>query len=302
VLGTPRRPASLADFLPLLVGQSNVAFALGAFLLGLLSNVLANLLGGWRIGRITGSWIIVLLLALAVVGIWDYYRRRTPVPVVEMVEGRPSGKAGLVLLLSTLDPRARGAPKQCERRTAEVMAAAERILSPDPARCSESDFRALLGTNLEPELRAIEYHLAQGTLRHCWVIGTPDETDDKGKVTKGSAYLGRVLQRWLDHLHPGHEVAFSPATEVRSRDYVTLWNAVDDIFRKSDLKANRVICDVTGGLKLMSIGAALACMGEGRTMQYMDARRDWKGDPVPKGEMAPILVDINPYLVQPGPE
>jgi len=215
-----------------------------------------------------------------------------------MREQQPTGKAGLILLLSRLDPRARGTPEEVQQRAQEVQAAAERIASlDDESQLSDDDFRSLLRTNLEPALQALQFHYVEGTLRECWMIGTPDEARDDGGVVRGSAWLSTILQRWFNHVNPGHSVRFPPAYEVKPRAYVELWNKVDEIFRSSPYRPDTIICDITGGLKLMSVGAALACLSEGRTMQYMATDRDWKGEPIPRGEMKPVLVDINPYLV-----
>lgn len=293
----PGRPVAFRRYISTLLGQANLPLALGAFLLGLLGNVLAGVLGGWQALGIPSEWLILIVLAVAVVALYIYHRRRTERPVIEMRQARPTGKAGLILLLSTLDPRARGTKAEAKRRREEVQAAVAHISSAAEAELSEADFAPLLGTNLEPALRAIEFHHRAGTLRECWTIGTPDEMGQDGIPHAGSARLGLVLQRWFSHCHPGHKVLFHPAIAVPARDYVTLWDQVDAIFRGGPLREEAIICDVTGGLKLMSIGAALACLAEGRTMQYMATDRDWKGEPLPAGEMQPVLLDISPYLV-----
>lgn len=289
------RPVPFKDFIGKLIGQPNLALALGAFLLGLLGNVLATVLGEWELWGISGNLLVLIVLGASVVALYIFYRLRRP--VIEMRERQPTGKVGLILLLSTLNPRARGTPDEVRRRVQKVQEAAQRISSSGEAELNEDDFQAMLGTNLEPELQAMEFHYSQGTLRECWMIGTPDEIRADGSVVKGSAWLSIVLQRWFNRLHPGHDVRFSPGYKVKPRDYVELWNKVDTIFRRSPFRADATICDITGGLKLMSVGAALACLGDGRTMQYMATDRDWKGEPVAQGQMVPVLVDINPYLV-----
>jgi hypothetical protein len=151
---------------------------------------------------------------------------------------------------------------------------------------------------LEPALSALEWHLAQGKLRECWTIGSPDEPPSADRAGHtGSAWLSIVLQRWFEHMHPDArgKVVFHPSIEIAPRDYVALSQAVDLVFREAPYKPEYVICDITGGLKLMSIGAALACLRTGRTMQYMSVGRDWKGEPLQGAKMAPVLVDVNPY-------
>jgi len=276
-----------------------MSLALGAFFLGLLSNVLASVLGEWKLWGIPGNIVILILLGLSIIAIYAIYYSRRRIPVFEMRERQPTGKAGIILLLSTLNPRARGTTQdEIRQHNQQVQAAAERIAAMrDVATLTEADFQLLLETNLEPALRAVEFHHKAGTLRECWVVGTADERNEQGQVTRrGSAWLAPVLQRWFERLHPEHKVRFQPAVEVLPRDYVTLWNKVDAIFRRGPYRANNVICDITGGLKLMTVGAALACIEEGRTMQYMATDRDWRGEPIPQGEMRPVLVDVTPYL------
>ncbi len=293
---SPRKSVPFSEFVTALIGQPNLPLALGAFLIGLLGNVLANALGGWKVAGIAGNWIILTLLTLGVVALYRYQWSRTLQPFIEMVEAAPAGKAGLILLLSPLNPMARGTAEEVSRRTRQVEDAVQRIATGDGTSATDADFAALFGTNLEPELRAVEFHYAEKTLRDCWTIGTADELRDGKIVERGSADQAVVLERWFNHLHPGHSVVFNQPRVVKSRDYIKLWNTVDGIFRTCQFKPDAVICDITGGLKLMSVGAGLACVGDGRSMQYMATKRDWKGDPLPQGQMVPVLVDINPYL------
>jgi hypothetical protein len=185
-----------------------------------------------------------------------------------------------------------------KQRNQQVQQAAERIATAHEADLGDEDFQLLLGTNLEPELRALEFHHDQKNLRECWTIGTPDEVQGDDTI-RGSVWLAVVLERWFNHLHPGSGVRFWLCREVSQRDYVELWKTVDAIFRQGPLRANAIICDITGGLKLMSVGAALACVGDGRAMQYMATNRDWRGEPVERGKMVPVLVDISPYMAWP---
>ncbi len=289
---------SFKKYMSKLIGQPSMLFAVGAFLLALLSNILASVLGEWHLFGVSGNVIFLILFGLGIIAIYFYHSRKRVV-IIEMRERQPTGKAGIILLLSTLNPRPVGTnTTEIKQHNQQVQAAVERIATTqDAAMLTEADFQFLLGTNLEPALRAMEFHHREGTLRECWVIGTEDEKNEQGAMTKrGSAWLAPVLQRWFDHLHPGNMVRFQRPIEVVPRDYATLWKQVDAIFRRGPYRADKIICDVTGGLKLMTVGAALACIEEGRTMQYMATDRDWRGEPIPQGEMRPVLVDVTPYL------
>ena len=157
------------------------------------------------------------------------------------------------------------------------------------------DFQDLLGSNLEPPLRAVEYHYKTGSLRDCYLIATLD-TDHES----GSKDVPPVLEKWFKALYPESSVVFHHGDSlcVSSRDYVELWRLVDKLFLTSTHKPEHIIADVTSGTKLMSVGVALACLPEKRTMQYMSAGRDWRGEPLKEGQLTPILVDIDPFLEQ----
>ncbi|NJM69632.1 MAG: hypothetical protein HC862_05050 [Scytonema sp. RU_4_4] len=47
---------------------------------------------------------------------------------------------------------------------------------------------------------------------------------------------------------------------------------------------------------MMSVALAMVCILPRRQMQYMDSQRDWQGNPLPKGEMKPVVIDIDPIL------
>ncbi|HPD40823.1 MAG TPA: hypothetical protein P5211_00815 [Anaerolineae bacterium] len=292
---TPR-PEPLRTFIVRSLGQASLPLAISAFALGLIGNLLADFLGAWMLWGVPGNLIIVVLLLAVVFLLYYGYSRRRRRVAMDIQERQPTGKSGLILLLSTLDPRARGASDEVQQRRDAVCTSADRIAITDFANLVAADFAPLADTNLEPALRALEFHHREGTLRDCWIIGTPNDVTADGCEIKGSAWLGTVLEKWFRHLHPESHVTFQDAIVVKPRDYVTLWNHVDTIFRKAPYRPNAVICDVTGGLKLMTVGAALASLEEGRTMQYMATDRDWRGEPVSKGEMVPVLVDITPYL------
>lgn len=296
------RPWTLTDYLARLVGQPNLSLGLGAFLIGLLGNTLAGLASGWSLVGIPGNLIVIAALMASVILLYLYLKRKAADIRLQVEERAPEGKAGLILLLSTFDPRIRGSDElETKQRTEAARRAAEWIAQCTPEQLTSDDFKLLANSNLEPALAALEWHLAQGTLRDCWTIGSPDDPEcaAKGEHT-GSAWLGVVLQRWFEHAHPEARgrVTFHPTIVVPPRDYLKLGQTVDQIFERAPYKPQHVICDITGGQKTMSIGAALACIAEGRTMQYMSTGRDWKGEPLKGEKIVPILVDVSPYWVQ----
>ncbi len=291
-----RRQLSLGQWLASLTGQQTLFLAVSAFLLGLLGNVLANVLGEWRLWGVSGNTIILVALLLCVLVLYGIHRWRVMNVRLSMEEQQPAGKAGLIVLLSTINPRFTGTPEQIAQQRVEFEARLDRLCEAQAHQLADADFEPLWNTNLVPALRALEYHWAEGTLRECWMIGTPDEVHPGGKRRRGSACLGRVLEHWFYNQHPRHTVHFSDPKVVASRDYQGLSDVVDGIFRGAPYQTKHIICDITGGLKMMSVGAALACLSPGRSMQYMASDRNWKGEPIPQGEMKPVLLDVSPVL------
>ena len=196
------RQDSFTDFVAELIGQPNLSLALGAFLIGLLGNVLASALGDWYLWLIPGHWIIIIGLALAVVGLYFQYVRRKRTVVIEMQDNQPTGKAGVILLLSTLNPPTGGTAAENQQRRAEVEATITHIRESASENLTPADFALLNNTNLTPALRALEWHAQAGALRECWLLGTPDESRTDGTLQHGSAWLAPVLQRWFELLHP----------------------------------------------------------------------------------------------------
>ncbi len=290
------RELSFGRWLARLTGQQTLFLAVGAFLLGLLGNVLANVLGNWSLWGLSGNAIILVALLLAVLALYGVHRWRIRNIRLSLEEQQPTGKAGLIVLLSTINPRLTGTPEEIRQQRAEFETQLDRICETEVHLLADADLAPLWETNLVPALRALEYHWGEGTLRDCWMIGTPDEVREDGRQRRGSACLGRVLEQWFYHLHPRHTVHFAAPKVVGPRDYQRLSEIVNSIFREAPYQAQHIICDITGGLKMMSVGAALACLSPGRAMQYMASDRDWKGDPIPKGEMKPVLLDVSPIL------
>jgi hypothetical protein len=282
-----KRPLNFKDLVAALTGSYDaplwVIFAW--FLGGLISDTIGELTSDSTLIGISLRWVVIglLILILTIICIISRLRRR---PVIEMHEHSPVGKHGLILLVSTINPR-----DKIDRQAFDDYL--KHITSLSFEQLQAQDFELLHKSNLLPPLRAIEFHYTSGKLRDCWLIAT---TETDGQM--GSEDVPPLLEKWFRVLHPHHNIEFHYGKElcVHPRDYVSLWNLVDRLFREAPYKPKHIIADVTSGTKLMSVGVALACQQEGRTMQYMSTQRDWRGEPLPTGEMVPILVDIDPYL------
>jgi len=73
------------------------------------------------------------------------------------------------------------------------------------------------------------------------------------------------------------------------------YNAVVRIFEEEapalGLKPDAIIGDITGGLKPMTAGMALACLAKNRDMQYMKAKRGERGEPDTSVPPEPVKID-----------
>jgi hypothetical protein len=142
---------------------------------------------------------------------------------------------------------------------------------------------------VEPLLIALRHHAcaaesADGRLCHCWVLLTDHPT-----VQRTYASLPAELER-----HGIGDVALHPVC-VRNPDVERTCQAVDHIY-ESELQAfgltpSEVVTDFTGGLKPMSAGAMLACLFQGRPLEYLRSRRDSAGEPI-AGSERPVKVNV----------
>jgi len=254
-----------------------VGFALVSGMLGLLSS--GNLIG----------LVFVPLFAIA----WwsfDHWRTKKLAQAASysLTKEPPHPAKGLLLLLSAYDPR-----RASLRDPAVLQPLIEHILQAETL--IEEDFTAinLLGSNLLPQIKAVEYHVQGGKLRDVWFIAT--ETYD---TVKGSDVAAAILEKYL-HFQYGNQqfdIHRSPALTVREYDYARLCRLVEDVFRHSGYKDDMLLADITRGNKMMSVAIAMACIPPGRRMQYMDTPRNRQGNPLREGEMQPVVIDIDPIL------
>ena len=144
----------------------------------------------------------------------------------------------------------------------------------------------LLDSNLVPQIKAVKYHLEQGKLRDIWLITTED-SQTAAAILEKYLYYQHGQSRF--DIHRNHRV-------IQNWEYNSLWQLGEQIFREAGYRDDVLIADITGGTKMMSVALAMACVPPKRCMQYMDSQRDWQGNPLPKGEMEPVVIDVDPIL------
>jgi hypothetical protein len=130
---------------------------------------------------------------------------------------------------------------------------------------------------------AIEYHLQEGALKHCWLIASGASLPIAEKLW--DQYQDRVVDvHWGEHY-------MVDADEMQDT-YDMVTRILEEEVPAVGLNRADVIADITGGQKPMTAGMALACLAKRQQMQYMKARRGLNGEPDPNVAPGPVRIDI----------
>jgi hypothetical protein len=129
-----------------------------------------------------------------------------------------------------------------------------------------------------PEWPVIEWHLQGATLRHCWLIVSPE----------GEAFAEELRYRLSERDVRADVKVVAGANQAA---------AVYQETRESLVAARRafgdqVAVDITGGTKPMSAGAVLACLELGGVLEYLVTVRKPTGDPVADAVSQPMRVRL----------
>jgi CRISPR-associated protein (Cas_Cas02710) len=253
-------------------------------------SVLFNLLSSLNIIGLIG----VPLLALAFAGSNELKQRKLrkifqilpPEPKVE----QPLPARGLILVLSPYSPSSESLKKDPKKLNAMIEAIVDKN-----AQVTLESFEQIeiFNSNLKPQIEAVKFHAQKGELRDLWLISS--ETYD---MVQGSEKTAKLLKKYLSIEEYGKRIWVHDDHIVKEYDYGGLCKAIEGIFRESKINDEDLVVDVTGGTKMMSVAVAIACIPRGRKMQYMNSQRDWKGVPLERGEMSPVVIDIDPLIDQ----
>ena len=232
------------------------------------------------------------VLALFIYWLWSDNRRTrqisqrlgASVDKKEAVEGAK----GLIVLLSPYSPRL-----QSLRDEKQLTPLIEKFFNTPNEKLQLVDFEniGLFDSNLLPQIKAVEYHLEKGNLRDVWLISS--KSYDK---VKGSEITAQIFSKYLIQQYGQRLEIHSHDFCVEDWNYQKLWNLADKIFQESDYKDEAVVADITGGTKMMSMALAMACIPPKRRMQYMDAQRDWQGNPLAAGDIQPVGIAVAPII------
>jgi hypothetical protein len=236
------------------------------------SYIIAILTAGSLVQNLIGGVSIVLLFC----GWWLFDRYRQQRYSVRLELRSPAPAKGLILLISPYRTRVQG----------EDFNQQFKLLSTPNQATKESDFTLLdlEQSNLKPQLRAIAYH--HKTLQEVWLI-----------CSEQSFAAGNLLREYVRVVY-GERITVHHHESYTVNPYFDdqLCRVAENIFASSDIKPRAMIADITGGLATMSVSLAMACVAPGRRMQYMEAPRDERGEPLMTSETAPIELDYDPVL------
>jgi hypothetical protein len=129
----------------------------------------------------------------------------------------------------------------------------------------------LVSTNpRSAEQHIIEHHWQ--SLRYCWLI-----TSHEARAQ--SEHLAANLeQRGVD----ARRVDLADVHSIESA-YIAIRDAIQEA-RHTPRVADRVVVDITGSTKLVSVGAVLACLDQGIAIEYLATQRDAQGKEIPGTE------------------
>jgi len=274
-----------------------IVFLIGVFGMEILAAFVGEWLGpGALLGFPLQLLLPLIAFALVIAGYTLASRVAAARYTLTLTLRPPQPHRGLILLLGPYRPFAPLAQPAVEQALALI-----RSDVPDHVEAGLERLQ-LQRSSLWPQIAAIRYHLQGGGLRDCWLITTPGGEAGDGPL--GSAATVDVVEAFVRRLPGGQAVSFhtGAAYAAAPMAYDAIYQIVDRVFRAAPYRPSHVIADITGGTKLMTLGITLACLSPGRKMEYMSGDRDWKGEPVPEGELTPVLVDVGAVLKGRGSE
>lgn len=147
--------------------------------------------------------------------------------------------------------------------------------------------------NPEPLLQVMRHHTRPEAelderLRDCWSI-----LSDHPAMEETYERMSQEMERWGIRdvaLHP----VYLPKAGVEDTHRAVRRIYEDEVVSQG-LRPDQVVTDLTGGLKIMTAGALMACLppsGKAGPIEYLISRRDpLSGEPIP-GSECPIKLDI----------
>jgi len=158
----------------------------------------------------------------------------------------------------------------------------------------------VMNSNFKPAIIAALAH--QDTLQHCWLLATTANSEGRSGSTLEREFLLGYLRDETElasckfYCGTDYEISVNNDAQVthKTKDLI---NKIFKEAKKLGLKENDIVADLTGGLKSISLGIALACITATRDVQY--EATDYLPNGNPSGNMTPVLYDIQIQLKDP---
>lgn len=121
---------------------------------------------------------------------------------------------------------------------------------------------ALLDTRVGTALKAVQHHL--GKLTHCWFVASQDSRE----------YVA-LTQEACGKYFPNVRLLEPVIVADVSRKIDDVLAAVHDILERceeetaGEILTRDIVTDITAGNKIMSVGAAMACLDADRSIEYI---------------------------------
>lgn len=239
--------------------------------------------------------LVLIILVFVAWRIYEHSRQRKLAALLSFEinkDTKPPNAKGLIVMLSPYDPRLRQDEASYPLDIERVHSSIERVRREDTSKLTQADFDAINieQSNLRPQIEAVKYH--KQTLKDVWMIVSKDSKDTRDIFMK---YVQLNYNNSIQlHTHIGKDELCTD-----SWNYRRIWEFGEKIFRESGYSGYGIIADITGGTKMMSVALAMACIPPGRRMQYIYSGRDEFGNPLARGAIDPVLVDVDPILYAP---
>lgn len=136
-----------------------------------------------------------------------------------------------------------------------------------------------------PEAAIIAWHQRNATLRHCWLLVTPE--------VERNAKFGDLKQSLLERGVTPHIVPLDDSVQAE-QVYGQVRATITQARQFAD--ARPLIADITGGTKAMTAGTLLACLGAAVAVQYWSVPRDSGGNPRLAEDGRPMKVVVRMVL------
>lgn len=133
---------------------------------------------------------------------------------------------------------------------------------PDPEQCEGLIF---LFSREDTLREAIQYH--RPILKHCWLLVTPEMQDQAGQAV---THFPNIMFT----LHPIPDTLDTPLCYRTVRDIYT------DEAGRYEIAAERIISDITGGTKPMTMGMIVACLEGGHRIEHVPTEYDALHKPI----------------------